>query len=208
MLEVNVIVRSHSKNLIPAFSIFILVGCSNSTDANKENFSKSVQDYLTQEMACLKIGSRYLNKGLQSQYLDLNELVKIGLLKKESLAPKSALTRRIDPTVRYSLTEQGQKISKTNKGRIGSVTRLCYGDNELVGITNFTKPADMRGRTVSKVRYTYKVTNIADWAKTESVVQKFESLKEKLNSDNTPLKGKATLVLTNNGWIHTKLLEK
>ena len=84
---------------------------------------------------------------------------------------------------------------------------LCYGDKVVDEIAVFTPPTvDGKGDTVSRVNYTYKVVNVADWAKNEAIQKHFEGLKEELVSTDVPLKGKAALILTNNGWMHYKLI--
>ncbi|VAW82290.1 hypothetical protein MNBD_GAMMA14-144 [hydrothermal vent metagenome] len=184
---------------------FVLIGCSDPKDANKENFSKAIQEYLNQEKACMGIQGRYLDTGLYNEFTDLNEFVKIGLLKKEALKPKSSMTRNVDPRVLYSLTEQGKEISRKKEGFLGDTVLLCYGEKVITGVTNFTPPATMGGYTISRVKYTYKVTGIDDWVKNELLMKQYKNLRGELNSANTPLEEEATLMLTNAGWVHETL---
>lgn len=199
--------KSKKLCLMLCLNMVFLYGCSDSGEVSEENFKKAIQAYLEKDKACLGLKASYIDNGSFGELVDFNELVKVGLLKKETRKPKSAMMRNITPTIFYTLTEEGKKIAKREEGFLGDVVYLCYGDKVVDEITVFTPPTvDGRGDTVSRVNYTYKIVNVADWAKNEAIQKHFDGLKEDLASTDAPLKGKATLILTNNGWVHYKLI--
>lgn len=57
----------------------------------------------------------------------------------------------------------------------------------------------MEGATLSEVTYTYKIANLATWAKRPDVQQAFPDLRQTLNGASKANQA-AELQLTNRGW--------
>ena len=77
--------------------------------------------------------------------------------------------------------------------------QLCYGQRIVDEIVSFTEPADIRGVTVSSVKYTFNVGNVADWAKMPEINIRYPHIEAYLanTSEDTD-----DLVLTGQGWVH------
>ena len=204
-------------------AVVVLSACSGSRSASKPNFQVAIQDYYASQMeACIDSGLRFPQELLETNFRYdtqsqlLGEFVSIGFLsseefEKEVLANPLALFNREMKTVsgrRYSLTPEGESVARTAAappGRGGA--SFCYGSYRVIEVTNFTEPAEFLGRQVSSATYTYEATEIADWAgRSEILRAEYRSLARDLNSRDEPLKGEATLVLTEKGWIHAALL--
>ncbi len=200
--------------------VLILFACSNPRDANKHNFKKSLQDFYTDKSMDISLNYNFpleldtTRLSYKRKSKVLNELVTLGLLSSTDLFQKEKahfLTTNSNQLKKvlwkkYSLTEKGKSVSS----KFSSGTNFCYGKGYVVHeILNFTEPADMLGNRISKVTYNLSSVHIEDWAKESSVLKEFyHSVLEDINSLSVPLKTQAVLVLTNNGWMHEKLLTK
>lgn len=60
-------------------------------------------------------------------------------------------------------------IAAAGEATVGHGSRLstssCYGSYQVRDLTNFTKPGETGGQTVSLARCTYSAAEIADWAR-------------------------------------------
>ncbi len=205
------------KSLI-IISAILLAACSSPKDANKANFSEAINKYYAQQKVCINTGSRFPREvselawsNEKSTFELLDEFVSVGLLSVENSektipASRSNKEMRTVRSATYTLTEKGEKFSAPEQ--LLSRQRFCYGEAEVVEITNFTEPEEIMyvEVTASEVNYTYQVNNIADWAKnSELLKERFKEITIDINSAKQPIKEKAALVLTNEGWLHEKL---
>ena len=200
----------------------ILSGCSDPKKANESNFSKAIDAYFTEEKACINAPtggvkpagqddkttdfSLYVMEkpmfsfGNGAEYIDA--LVTVGLLKmKTGTVSVEGFGGKKDTAVKiYELTDAGTKaFSKPDPEARG---KFCYGTPQVDEVTQFTEPAAMFGMTVSQVNFTYHIENQADWANSPVLQKAYPNLKKNVGKSLT---GKATLLLTNNGWVHNEL---
>jgi len=182
-----------------------IISCSpDPKEATSENFTKAINEAIKEKGNFISDrifdGDRKLFKsaGLIEIYTELEE-------KQDFL---SFIERRKDnnpemvEVEKYRLTELGKKYNKEKI--LGS--GFCYGNSEVVEIKNFTEPTNMGGYTVSHVKYTFKINNIPEWV--HVLKKKYKWMEKDINSSKTPLSGKATLILTNTGWVHETLFAK
>lgn len=140
----------------------------------------------------------------------LNALVAVGLLSKstESL-PTQDWDKKPDGgyytyTI-YTLTDAGKATAakvETNglaKSMFGdSGNRIfCYATPEVVKIENYTE-GSYGGMDVVRVKYSYKYTNVADWANNADVKAAFPEISK--NLDNPDKTNDNDLIKTKNGW--------
>jgi hypothetical protein len=64
------------------------------------------------------------------------------------------------------------------------------------------------GQKISRVSFSYKVTDIPDWDKSPEVAELNRQLKKDVDSELEPLKVTNVFLLTNNGWLHERLFGK
>ncbi|QAX18641.1 hypothetical protein [Klebsiella pneumoniae] len=64
------------------------------------------------------------------------------------------------------------------------------------------------GQKISRVSFSYKVSEIPEWAKTPEILTADRQIKKDVDSAKDGMKVTNVFVLTNNGWIHEKLFGK
>ena len=104
------------------------------------------------------------------------------------------------PVIRYELTDEGKQATRTGKGGFfGSRTDLCYAREKVDSIVKWTEPANLGPVTLTEVTYTYKLADVADWAKRPDVQKAFSGIQPELSGQSTAQR-RADLQLTNKGW--------
>lgn len=186
-------------------------------DANESNFEKTVQAYLDSSYPRCYVYTQIpavIDWDVGGIKAKLQALSKAGLLietvENKEIANLAGL-KKTTPIPKFELTEEGKKFYKPNLKAISggkSIGGFCAGTASVSEITQFTEPADMLGLKVSKVDYKYSVEDLPDWAKKSEVLNAIPELKKDSESEKTPASAKATLVLTNKGWVHEKLFKK
>lgn len=197
--------------------LFALLGvaCSDITEANESNFAAAINRDLAKEQKCVQLtlptqipvsdGKRRVYHPPELPLMDA--LVKYGLISthQEDIAEEGAFWGKKEapkhPYIVYELTDKGRQAEAKGKGHpfyAPGRTYLCYGAGEVKEVTNFTAPADVSGLKVSQAQYTYRVKNLADWAKAPEVASADQNLAAAARGD--VLVGSAPLILTAKGW--------
>lgn len=208
------------KLILSSIILLALTACSDPKKPNETNFKNAINEYLTAAYPECYIKDNYPLEYDQSA-LKYVEIETLDMLVSENILNKTN-NKRIEKenwsgkekeitTVVYDLTEEGKKYYTTNATkdyRGQEVGGFCFGTASVDSINNFTEPSDAFGMTISQVKYSYKVNDIPKWIKAEKLPQKQYKLKADSASVKTPIETKATLILTNNGWVHEKLFKK
>ena len=88
---------------------------------------------------------------------------------------------------------------QVKSGAFGQSGAFCYGHETVDSIVKWTEPAAMGPYTQSEVTYTYRIEDLAPWAKQAQVQQAFGDIRTTVKgiskADET-----AGLQLTNKGW--------
>ena len=201
-----------------------LSACGNDPKtANAANFEAALNAHYAVMKQCIRIGSKPNDDGIIQEYkLDAqaqsgtrgpeisfyNGLVDLGLLEavsyqRDELGFSGQVTGKAN-WVGYKFSEKGKSYLRPenlDKGAFSTgAPLLCYGARQVVEITNFTEPADVMGVKASTVQYTYKIVDVAPWAKTPAFSSRYDWLPERLT--NQAIEGDDDMVLTNNGWVH------
>lgn len=193
--------------LLLCIVLIALVGCSapiDPSEASNENFAKVVGEYYAGKKACFVLNNTFPyiiqadNANAKKTAARLDALVDATLLTKTSTGNKSE--------VKYSLTKTGKRDSKPGQGKASSKTKFCYGDYEIVEVSSFTKPRFIMDKFVTRVTHTFRVHNVASWAKTASLGQQLPYLKMDIATLDKPAEVKATLLKRNEVWIHRNLI--
>lgn len=210
------------KRLFVFLCSLVLVACSNPQDPTKSNFKSAIQEYYSTQKVCFEVQADFpyqlaksaINYNEESAVYD--ELVSIGLLEaKDTMKAKKTFfgkdPNKKEPATTYSLTEKSKDFVRKSEPNFFHVsgTEFCYGEYEVMDITNFSEPESLLGVRVTNVNFTYKVNKIEKWVKDSQLLQsEFTSVANHVASNITSVKDKATLMLTNNGWVHEKLFDK
>jgi len=106
--------------------------------------------------------------------------------------------------LRYELTDDGKKFyqEKEVPGLIGekeSRGDICFGQQALDTVVRTEGPVAVGDKKEMTLYYTYKIENLADWAKSPDVQNVFPGIVSTINGA-----GKTTLnqnlILTDHGW--------
>lgn len=197
-----------------------LTGCDDPKKPSESNFKMAAQQYLdTVYPACyIKVNFPYKTDGISFNNLPeiLHAMAGKGLLTEQELSRKhidaSWGSNARDVVVNsYALTEEGKKYykpdaAKTMKGE--NIGGFCFGKATVTEVSNFTEPSDAMGQKISRVSFTYKVSEIPDWAKSPEIMNADRQLQKDVSSESEGVKVTNVFLLTNNGWIHERLFGK
>jgi hypothetical protein len=196
----------------------IVAGCADPKAATETNFRVALQHYLnTAYPRCYYTENFPVTRNMHvgDRHAILDSLTKVGLLSAKEVSRKELAgeyftggkTRTL-VQMTYDLTDEGRKFYTPNAEKNpfgGSKGGFCFGKATVKAVTQFTEPADLLGQKVSRVQYTYVVSDLPPWAKIPEVQSSLTALKGDAESDTTPVKAVAALILTNKGWVHEKL---
>jgi hypothetical protein len=208
--------------IAPMFLIGALAisGCNDPKKASEANFKTAAQQFLDSAYPTCYFEAKFPYKtdgfSINNTPDILHVLAQKGLLTEKELSRKHydatwAMGAHDVVANSYDLTDEGKKYYKVDasKNLIGKpVSGFCFGKATVSAVVNFTEPSDMMGQKISRVTYSYKVTDIPDWAKSPEITALSSKLANDVNSEKDPQKITNVFLLTNNGWIHEKLFGK
>jgi hypothetical protein len=198
------------------FSLLVVVSCASKKDANEKNFSEALNSYLAKKgHLCLGIPSAWpvdLNEAERRSGMgtaaEMAALEKAGLVRSheaetEYMPPLS--TRPVKAKVlRYELTDNGKTFYR-EKDRLGLAGNkqvqgdLCYGQQALDKIVTWQGPTAAGDSKEATVFYTYRIENLADWAKNPNIQRVFPGIVSTIDGAGKTQMNQA-LTLTNQGW--------
>ncbi|TQI87574.1 hypothetical protein FHU12_5273 [Serratia marcescens] len=201
-------------------ALIMLSGCGDPKDATESNFKKAAQAYLDTQYPHCYITVNFPFKSDVVSFNHLPEILHImagkGMVKETETSrkhiPASWAGKERDIVVNsYDLTEEGKKYYKPDAARNMKGEALggfCFGRATVDTVDNFTEPSDALGQKISRVAFSYKVTDIPDWAGTPELLDLDRRLKEDMASGSVPLKKNGIFILTGKGWMHERLFGK
>ena len=208
------------KNIIVIFSVISLAAlsaCGSKTDVNENNFREVLNKHVPQR--CLfkhrswpvQPDLSQLNGDLSPEDVEQMEaLVSIGLVKVEEFEAEEFRIfgkRPIAKFMRYVLTPAAKpfEISKeassnnSDDATIKKITTLCYAISSVDKIVKWEGPIKYGDYQEARVFYTFKLDNIAEWAKNSQVQAAFPTIKFYVNGVGTK-EVSSDLKLTSIGW--------
>jgi hypothetical protein len=196
--------------------VLLPLGCASKKDANEKNFSEALNSYLTKKgQLCLGIPSAWpvdLNeaerRGGMGTAAEMAALEKAGLVRSheaetEYTPPLS--TRPVKARVlRYELTEDGKKFYREKQtlalvGTKGKQGDLCFGQQALDKIVKWEGPNAAGDSKEVSIFYTYKIENLAEWAKNADIQRVFPGIVSTIDGAGQTVMNQA-LTLTSRGW--------
>ena len=194
----------------------LLAGCGSENDANEKNLSEATNASLVKKgQLCLGIATKWpvdlqdsdrgpgMVRGSQMAALE-----KVGLVQSHEteteITPLSGARPVKVKVLRYELTDDGKKFyqEKEAPGLIGqkeSRGDICFGQQALDTVVRTEGPVAVGDKKEMTLYYTYKIENLADWAKSPDVQSTFPGIVSTINGA-----GKTTLnqnlILTDHGW--------
>jgi hypothetical protein len=180
-----------------------LSGCSSKTSANEKNFGVTVAAYFDKKGdMCLdpvKWPVDVYETDLRQQKLypdgvagQMAALAAAGLARGEDMAlPGTKVKVR-----RYTMTDAAKPWLRTNPAQ---QQRLCWGRKSLDKVLRWAEPAKVGDHEESSVIYTYKLSNVAPWARTPQVKEAFPVLGRNVDGEHKQQE-KLYVKLTPQGW--------
>lgn len=199
------------------FFLAAISGCSDPKAASEDNFRKAIQEYLDKIYPKCYVTTELpviIDWDISGVKKKLQVLAKVGLVVESEgqvERPGFGNHKNVVAAPSFDLTEEGKKYFKQNVSEtMGGKTRggFCFGKATVKEIGQFSEPSDMFGQRISRVNYTYEVSDFPEWAKSPEVVEVIKDLKIDIESSTTPIKKLDVLVMTNNGWVHEKLFKQ
>jgi len=198
------------------FSVLLLGSCASKKDANEKNFSEALNSYLAKKgQICLGIPSPWpvdLNESERRSGMgraaEMAALEKAGLVRShetetEYTPPLSSRPMKTK-VLRYELTDSGKTFYR-EKDRLALAGNkqaqgdLCYGQQALEKIVKWDEPTSVGDSKEASVFYTYKIENLAEWAKNLDVQRVFPGIVSTIDGAGKTQMNQA-LMLTSQGW--------
>lgn len=188
----------------------MLASCGSKKDASKANFKAAIQAELDTEPQCIVATLPRDIPSWDGRFgtdRELESLVRAGLVRRTQVMMKRSsmdwmLEDRRPKQVsgyRYDFSDTGKKYVVQVHGLMGTAPALCYGKKKVVDIVRYSEPSPAMGMTVSQVTYTWRLTDIAEWARNPEVEKTFHT-QQWLATADTPKEAQASLALSNDGW--------
>jgi hypothetical protein len=195
-------------------SPLFLIACNSAVKPSEVNFTKAINQYLAQHgKACTSIGRQFPidipASAQQAQYgfgPQLAALQQVGLVSETDT--KAIVHGMLDalrgatppqPVRRYQLTAEGQKYFQQVPSAFGQTDGICYGQKAVDSVLKWSNPTAIDGHSRTDVTYTYKVVNLAAWAKRPEIQQAFPDIGATV-SGASKINQTMGLQLTNNSW--------
>ena len=189
-----------------------LSACDSKTAANKKNFGITVTQYFDKKGdMCLdpvKWPVDVYETDMRQQKLfpdgvagQMAALEAVGLAKGEDVElPGTFVDGKPNglkvKVRRYTMTDAAKPYLRANAKQ---QQRMCWGRKLLDKIVRWADPSRVDDHEESAVIYTYKLSNVADWAKKPQVKEAFPVLGRTVDGEHTQ-KEKLYVKLTPQGW--------
>jgi hypothetical protein len=100
---------------------------------------------------------------------------------------------------RYDLTSEGKKYFQQIPGTFGQTSGFCYGQKTVDSIVKWTEPETGGASSQAEVTYTYRIVNLAGWARRPEVQRVFPGIQTTLTGalKTAEISG---VQLTSKGW--------
>lgn len=201
-----------------------LTACGNKTDANEKNFGAALTQYFDKK-GDLCLNTKRWPVDLSEMDLRLQKTMQAGSANQMAALEAAGLVKGEDTEVdimgfmdnkptgrkakvkRYTLTDaakpfaQEKNVDSTGLNGKTTVkqTDLCWGKKALDKIVKWEGPMKFGDYQEAGITYTYKVNNLADWAKKPDVQAAFPFVKSVLDSAGSK-ESKHAVKLTSQGW--------
>jgi hypothetical protein len=188
-----------------------LCACDSKTSANDKNFALTVTQYYDKKgEMCLDpvtwpVDVYETDLRQQKMYPDgvagqMAALEAAGLARGEDVElPGTFAGDKANGKVkvrRYNMTEAAKPYLRTPTGR---KPRICWGRKSLSKVLRWADPAKVGGHEESSVLYTYKLSNVAGWARQPQIKEAFPTVGQTVDGERSQ-KEILYVKLTPQGW--------
>ena len=194
----------------------LLAGCGSKNDANEKNLSDATNANLIKKgQLCLGIVSKWPVDVPKSESQmttgrapEMAALEKIGLVRSHEtetdFTPFSNTSPVKTKVLRYELTEEGKNFYREKElpGLAGEKEirgDICFGQQALDTVIKTEGPITVGDKKEMTLYYTYKIENLADWAKNPDIQKTFPGIVSTISgAGKTQIN--QNLILTDQGW--------
>ncbi|SMG55093.1 hypothetical protein [Paraburkholderia susongensis] len=205
-------------------ALTLIAGCHNrSQDANQENFTAAINDFLGQRgHLCLAKYDWPVYTTTDDRASGARDAVQMPVLEKLGLVKgNDMMVERVDADGKkitaaarqYQLTSEGQKyylhipeVVATGTSHVTHPADLCAATLTLDKVVGWERPMQLDGKTVTSVVYTYKVEPAA-WAKDPDAQRVFPMVKRVIEGAGT-MQLREGVHLTSNGWVADEIFQR
>jgi hypothetical protein len=180
-----------------------LSACSSKTSANEKNFGAAVTQYFDKKgEMCLDpvkwpVDVYEIDMRQQKLYPDnaagqMAALEAAGLAKGEDIEVPGTKQK----VRRYTMADAAKPFLHADAKQ---QERICWGRKSLSKVVRWADPSKVGDHEESAVIYTYKLSNVADWARKPQVKEAFPILGRNVDGERAQ-KEKLYVKLTPQGW--------
>jgi len=183
---------------LSCLAIALVAGCSSKKDATKPNFKTAINTYYSAHPECL--WSTSVKFPTRSDTSDSDKTTQYDALTDQGLLTRQQDTRKVfifgtKQVNDYDLSDKGRAAWTVDPQQPG-YGNFCYGHRDVTTVDDFTANGGS-----ATVNYHYQLGGVAPWANNTEIETAFPTVQASLAS---PLSDKATLTLTDNGWVVLK----
>jgi hypothetical protein len=190
----------------------VLSACDSKTSANEKNFGIAISQYFDKKgEMCLDPVTWPVD--VYETDLRQQKLYPDGVAGQMAALEAAGLARGEDMTLpgtfvdgkpsglavkvrRYTMTDAAKPYLRAPAGR---QPRLCWGRKSLDKVVRWADPAKVGDHEESAAIYTYKLSNVAGWARKPQIKEAFPILGRNVDGEHTQ-KEKLYVKLTPQGW--------
>jgi hypothetical protein len=188
-----------------------LSACDSKTSANEKNFALTVTQYFDKKgdlcLDPIKWPVDVYETDIRQQKLypdnaagQMSALESVGFARGEDVElPATFVDGKPSGKVkvrRYTMLDAAKPYLHAAAGR---QPRICWGRKSLSKVLRWADPAKVGDHEESAVIYTYKLSNVADWARKPQIKEAFPGVGQNIDGERSQ-KEKLYVKLTPQGW--------
>jgi hypothetical protein len=190
--------------------IMVIAACNDARKPNDSNFRSAIDQYLQSHgEACTWFGQPFPIDISESQHK-----LAFGIAPQMAVLEQAGLVHSIDTVAtipgifggsrrqhvkRYEPTETGKQYLRQSDVALSQAIGFCYGAKTVDSIINWTEPTAFGPATQTEVTYTYKIPDLAAWAKRADIQNEFGDVRAVVNGISKTNES-VGLQLTKQGW--------
>lgn len=204
--------------LFASLGVFSLAACGGKTDPSRSNFAAAMNQYFAAKGE-LCIGAQRWPVEVSDMDIKLGESLAYGIAPQMAALEAAGLvaSKQVDVDIigimgkptggkaarrQYTLTERAKPFERPNTSdTAGSPSKidLCWGKKALDKVVKWEGPMKLGDYQEVGVTYTYKINDVADWAKAPGIQAAFPQIKRMLDGAGKD-ESRHALKLTSEGW--------
>lgn len=209
--------------IIAVLGTVMLAACGSKTDANEKNFDAALTQYFDKK-GKLCLNTKKWPMDVSEMDLRLQKTLPGGTAGQMAALEAVGLVKGVDTEVegtdfggkpngvkfkvkRYTMTDAAKPFAREKDvdsiGLNGKTTikqtDLCWGKKALAKVVKWEGPMKLGDYQEASVTYTYKIDQLADWAKKPELQAAFGAVKVIIDSAGTK-EAKHGIKLTSQGW--------